>query len=116
MTTNSTVEALLLAIRSIHSKVGTEEDEEDLQSLERIINSPEMRKAVEVRGRGKGGKERERGRKRGGGRGRGGEGGRELTLLSVSVVVVRLVRFTRGFPGWLSYLTLCMHTEVEGPL
>lgn len=49
MTTNSTVEALLLAIRSIHSRVGTEEDAEDLQSLERIINSPEMRKAVEVR-------------------------------------------------------------------
>ena len=62
MTTNSTVEALLLAIRSIHSKVGTEEDTDDLQSLERIIRSPEMRKAVEVRceGRGEGGEGRER--------------------------------------------------------
>ena len=79
MTTNSTVEALLLAIRSIHSKVGTEEDEEDLQSLERIINSPEMRKAVEVRGR-----KREGRRGREGGRegvGEGGEGREEENSL-----------------------------------
>ena len=63
-----------MAIRSIHSRVGTEEDSEDLQSLERIINSPEMRRAVEVRWEGEG---RGEGRKEGDGREGGGERGGE---------------------------------------
>ena len=50
MDTSSTVDALLQAIRTIHDKVGNEEDGEDLQALERVIRSPEMKKAIEVSG------------------------------------------------------------------
>ena len=110
MTTNSTVEALLLAISSIHSKVGTEEDAEDLQSLERIINSPEMRKAVEVRCEGMG--DRVEGRGRGGEEWRGGaaeeksEGEKSLFSQSLwSLVMVRPVGL--GFSDCFRALHQC---------
>ena len=50
MEVSSTVDALLQAIRTIHSKVGREEDNDDLQALEKVIQSSEMRKAIEVSG------------------------------------------------------------------
>ena len=48
MEASSTVDALLQAIRTIHSKVGREEDSDDLRALEKVIQSPEMKKAIEV--------------------------------------------------------------------
>jgi hypothetical protein len=48
MEVSSTVDALLQAIRTIHSKVGREEDNDDLQALEKVIQSSEMRKAIEM--------------------------------------------------------------------
>jgi hypothetical protein len=42
------IDALLQAIRTIHSKVGREEDNDDLQALEKVIQSSEMRKAIEM--------------------------------------------------------------------